>query len=115
MADVIFGENTPGGKLPYSVPRHSGQIPVYYAAKNGSGYRRTSEGDDSGYLDMPSTPLFAFGRGLSYTSFAYSDVTLGASRSPSTARSPSRSTSPTPANALETRSCNSISTIVPPA
>jgi beta-glucosidase len=82
MADVIFGKATPGGKLPYSIPRHSGQVPVYYAAKNGSGYRRTPAGRDSGYLDMPSTPLFAFGRGLSYTSFAYSDLTLGAEQVP---------------------------------
>jgi beta-xylosidase len=82
MADVIFGEATPGGKLPYSIPRHSGQVPVYYAAKNGSGYRRTPGGADSGYLDMPSTPLFAFGRGLSYTSFAYADLTLGAEQVP---------------------------------
>lgn len=82
MADVLFGEVTPGGKLPYSIPRHSGQVPVYYAMKNGSGYRRTSGGDDSAYLDMPSTPLFAFGRGLSYTSFDYSDLTLGAEHVP---------------------------------
>ncbi len=82
IAAVIFGETTPGGKLPYSVPRHSGQVPVYYAQKNGCGYRRTSEGDDSGYLDMPATPLFAFGRGLSYTSFEYSDLTLGAGQAP---------------------------------
>jgi beta-xylosidase len=82
MADVIFGKATPGGKLPYSIPRHSGQVPVYYAAKNGSGYRRTPAGIDSGYLDMPSTPLFAFGRGLSYTSFAYSDLTLDGEQVP---------------------------------
>jgi beta-glucosidase len=82
MADVIFGVATPGGKLPYSIPRHSGQVPLYYAPKNGSGYRRTSEGDDSGYLDMPSTPLFAFGRGLSYTSFEYSDLNFGAEQVP---------------------------------
>jgi len=42
MTNVIFGETTPGGKLPYSIPRHSGQVPVYYSPKNGSGYRTTS-------------------------------------------------------------------------
>jgi len=82
MADVLFGEATPGGKLPYSIPRHSGQILVYYAAKNGSGYRRTSLEAQPGYLDMPATPLFAFGRGLSYTSFENSDLTIGAEQIP---------------------------------
>lgn len=78
MADIIFGETAPGGKLPYSIPRHSGQVPVFYSPKNGSGYRTTHLEIAARYLDMPSTPLFAFGRGLSYTSFAYSDLTVGA-------------------------------------
>lgn len=78
MADVIFGQATPGGKLPYSIPRHSGQVPISHAQKNGSGYRRAPGDMHGGYLDMPSTPLFAFGHGLSYTSFTYADLRLSA-------------------------------------
>jgi beta-xylosidase len=76
LADVIFGEVSPGGKLPYSIPRHSGQVPIYYSPKNGSGFRTTSLEIAANYVDMPSRPLFAFGHGLSYTSFAYSDLRL---------------------------------------
>lgn len=66
VAEAIFGEINPAGKLPISFPRHSGQIPVYYNSLPGWHGGR--------YVDLPETPLFAFGEGLSYTSFAYSNL-----------------------------------------
>jgi beta-glucosidase len=69
IADVLFGEANPGGKLPVSFPRAEGQIPIHY--------NHTSTGKPwSKYLDMPSTPLFPFGFGLSYTTFEYGDLRL---------------------------------------
>jgi beta-glucosidase len=76
IADAIFGVTNPGGKLPFTLPRHVGQVPIHYAQKWGSGYRRTALDIHKGYLDMPSTPLFAFGHGLSYTTFEYSPLKL---------------------------------------
>ncbi|HEY0260522.1 MAG TPA: glycoside hydrolase family 3 N-terminal domain-containing protein [Lacisediminihabitans sp.] len=76
LAEALFGVINPGGKLPYSIPRHSGQIPIHSGQHRGSGYRRTPEDLHKGYLDMPATPLYAFGDGLSYTSFAYSELRL---------------------------------------
>jgi beta-xylosidase len=66
-ADAIFGVTNPGGKLPFTLPRHVGQMPIRHAQKWGSGYRRTKDDIHHGYLDIPSTPLFAFGHGPSYT------------------------------------------------
>jgi beta-glucosidase len=66
VAEAIFGEINPSGKLPISFPRHSGQIPIYYNSLPGWHGGR--------YVDLPETPLFAFGEGLSYTTFAYSDL-----------------------------------------
>lgn len=66
VAEAIFGEINPAGKLPISFPRHSGQIPVYYNSLPGWHGGR--------YVDLPETPLFAFGEGLSYTSFTYSNL-----------------------------------------
>lgn len=79
VAAALFGDVNPGGKLPYSLPRHSGQIPMYSGQHNGSGYRRSSP-LNLGYLDMPATPLYPFGHGLSYTSFDYTNLTLSADR-----------------------------------
>jgi beta-glucosidase len=66
VAEAVFGEINPGGKLPISFPRHSGQIPVYYNSLPGWHGEK--------YVDLPETPLFAFGEGLSYTTFAYSSL-----------------------------------------
>jgi len=69
VADVLFGNYNPTGRLAISVPRHSGQLPDYYNYKPSKAYwmRR-------GYADMPATPLYPFGFGLSYTSFEYSNL-----------------------------------------
>lgn len=63
VADVLFGDYNPGGKLPISIPQDTGQIPVYYS-------RRASSFRD--YVFMSAKPLFPFGHGLSYTQFEYS-------------------------------------------
>jgi beta-glucosidase len=76
LADAIFGVTNPSGKLPITLPRHAGQVPIYHGQHNGSGYRRTKADPHRGYKDMPSTPLFPFGHGLSYTSFDYSPLKL---------------------------------------
>jgi beta-xylosidase len=72
----IFGVTNPGGKLPITLPRHVGQVPIHHGQKWGSGYRRTKTDIHAGYLDMPSTPLFPFGHGLSYTSFEFGPLKL---------------------------------------
>ncbi|MGI3224249.1 glycoside hydrolase family 3 C-terminal domain-containing protein [Streptomyces sp. GTA36] len=82
IASVLFGDINPGGRLPYTIPRATGQVPLYYSQKRGSGYRR-SEGDMfRSYIDLENSPLYPFGHGLSYTSFEYSDVTLDAQEVP---------------------------------
>ena len=68
VAEAIFGEINPGGKLPISFPRHSGQIPVYYNSLPGWHGEK--------YVDLPESPLFSFGEGLSYTTFSYSDLRI---------------------------------------
>nr|WP_228768921.1 glycoside hydrolase family 3 N-terminal domain-containing protein [Mycolicibacterium malmesburyense]CRL76040.1 xylosidase/arabinosidase [Mycolicibacterium malmesburyense] len=77
IADAIFGIANPAGKLPFTMPRHAGQVPIHSGQKTGSGYRRTDADPHTGYLDMPATPLYAFGHGLSYTTFAYGPLELG--------------------------------------
>jgi beta-glucosidase len=76
IADALFGAANPSGKLPMTLPRHVGQVPIHQGQRTGSGYRRTSADIHKGYLDMPSTPLFAFGHGLSYTTFEYGPLEL---------------------------------------
>jgi beta-glucosidase len=72
VADVLFGEVSPGGKLPISFPRAIGQLPVYYNHKP-SGGRSHWKGD---YVEMSTKPLFPFGYGLSYTSFAFANLQI---------------------------------------
>ena len=72
IADVLFGAVNPGGKLPMSVPRHSGQIPIYYGHKP-SGGRSNWKGP---YADGSNEPLWPFGFGLSYTQFEVRNLKL---------------------------------------
>jgi beta-glucosidase len=67
LADVIFGEYNPAGRLPVTIPRHEGQIPVYYNKRNPKGH---------GYIDVPSTPLYSFGYGRSFSQFEYDNLTV---------------------------------------
>jgi beta-glucosidase len=81
IADVLFGDYNPSAKLPISFPRTEGQIPVYY---NYFSTGRPAPNDSetfyrSGYIDLPNSPKFPFGYGLSYTQFEYSDIKLNKS------------------------------------
>jgi beta-glucosidase len=85
IADVLFGDYNPSGKLVMTFPRNVGQIPVYYNHKNTG---RPNPGDvfqkfRSNYLDSPNSPLFPFGYGLSYTKFEYANLTLSSNIMPS--------------------------------
>ncbi|OJV37740.1 MAG: glycosyl hydrolase [Bacteroidales bacterium 36-12] len=90
LADLILGKAVPSGKLPVTIPRMVGQVPVYYAHKNTGrpannitliddipvGAAQTSIGFTSYHLDAGDSPLFPFGYGLSYSTFEYGDVVL---------------------------------------
>ena len=75
VADTLFGDFNPGGRLPVTFPRTVGQVPIYYNHKN-TGRPPTSFRFTSKYIDLPSTPLFPFGHGLSYTQFEYSNLII---------------------------------------
>jgi beta-glucosidase len=91
LADLIFGHEVPSGKLPVTFPRSSGQIPLYYNhTRTGRPFQgnetllkdippkagQTSLGNTSFYLDLGAAPLYPFGFGLSYSAFAYTNITL---------------------------------------
>jgi len=76
IVDTIFGDATPSGKLTMSFPVNTGQIPIYYNAKNTGRPYDDKEKYKSKYLDVQNSPLYAFGHGLSYTSFEYGDISL---------------------------------------
>jgi beta-glucosidase len=78
VADVLFGDANPGGKLPVTVPRAVGQVPIYYNHKNTGRPPVATEKYTSKYWDIPYTPLYPFGFGLSYTTFSVSAPRLSA-------------------------------------
>lgn len=71
LASILFGDYNPAGRIPITWPVHEGQLPLVY------NHKPTGRGDD--YINLTGQPLFPFGFGLSYTSFEYSDITLGSS------------------------------------
>jgi beta-glucosidase len=71
VADILFGDYNPTGRLAITVPRHSGQLPVYYNYKPSKAARI-----QDGYADMPATPLYPFGYGLSFTKFEYGNLRI---------------------------------------
>ena len=72
VADILFGDYNPSGRLAITVPRHVGQLPVYYNMKPLKALWRKRRG----YVDMSALPLFEFGYGLSYTKFEYSNLRI---------------------------------------
>ncbi len=80
IAQVIFGDCNPSGKLPVTFPRSTGQIPLYYYQKSTGRPFDKEDKYTSKYVDSPNTPLYPFGYGLSYTTFRYDTVMLSKSR-----------------------------------
>jgi beta-glucosidase len=77
VAEILFGDVNPSGKLSVTVPRHAGQLPVYYNYKK-SKQMWLKRGWGHAYVDMEPTPLYPFGFGLGYSSFEYSGLRLSA-------------------------------------
>jgi beta-glucosidase len=78
IADIVFGDVNPGGKLPVTFPRTVGQVPIYYNHMNTGRPPEANNRYTSKYLDVPWTPLFPFGYGLSYTQFKITNLQLSA-------------------------------------
>jgi beta-glucosidase-like glycosyl hydrolase len=74
VADVLFGNYNPSGRLAISVPRHSGQLPSYYDYKPSKAYWMAER--KASYVDIPAGPLYPFGYGLSYTNYEYSNLRI---------------------------------------
>lgn len=76
VADILFGDYNPSGKLTVTFPRTVGQVPYYYNHKNTGRPMDPDQKYTSKYIDVPNKPLYPFGYGLSYSDFEYSDITL---------------------------------------
>ncbi len=86
IADVLFGDVNPSGKLPVTFPRTVGQVPIYYNHMNTGRPPEANNRYTSKYLDVPWTPQFPFGYGLSYTRFKITNLQLSAQRISATGR-----------------------------
>lgn len=80
VADVLFGVHNPSGKLPVSFPRRVGQVPIYYNHRSTGRPPLATDRTTSKYLDVPNTPQYPFGFGLSYTTFTYANLKLSSSK-----------------------------------
>jgi beta-glucosidase len=80
VADVLFGDYNPSGKLPVTFPRTVGQLPLYYNHKSTGRPPSERERYTSKYIDVPWTPLYPFGHGLSYTTFTYANLRLSSAQ-----------------------------------
>jgi beta-glucosidase len=80
IADVLFGNANPSGKITMTYPYNVGQVPIYYNYKNTGRPNREEEKYTSKYLDVPNEPLYPFGYGLSYTIFKYDNLQLSSDR-----------------------------------
>lgn len=76
VADILFGNYNPSGKLPTTFPQSVGQIPLYYNHKNTGRPYNAKDAYTSKYIDVSNEPLFPFGHGLSYTTFKYGEIQL---------------------------------------
>ena len=76
VADALLGVVNPSGKLPVTVARNAGQIPIYYNHPYGSAWHQGESIGFVNYVDLPHIPRYCFGHGLSYTTFEYTDLTL---------------------------------------
>lgn len=74
LGEILFGLESPSARLPISFPRATGQVPIYYNQKNSGRPVSPDGGFKSRYVDLPNTPLFPFGYGLTYTTFAYANL-----------------------------------------
>ena len=79
-ADVLFGDVNPSGRLPVTFPRVLGQVPIYYNRRNTGRPADVNNKYSSKYLDVPVTPRYTFGFGLSYTTFSYGNLKLSTAR-----------------------------------
>jgi len=86
IADILFGDVNPGGKLPVTVPRTVGQVPIYYNHMNTGRPPEAQNRYTSKYYDLPWTPLFPFGYGLSYTTFRIGKPQLSAPSIPASGK-----------------------------
>lgn len=76
VVNVLIGRYNPSGKLPVTVARSTGQLPIYYNHPNGSAWHQGMSVGFTDYVDMPHKPRYCFGHGLSYTEFEYADLSL---------------------------------------